>query len=173
MSHWHTRTEHWLSTEHGEQDASVDDSFADVLAALPTIEPSEDFVRRSVRAAWSVRARRQRTRVYAAIAACVLVAVSFGAAVYVLAGEATGWAVAALASVASGSTASLTMATVASIEWWATMARVGDVVLGVISVPQNAVGLLVIELVGGGALYALHRLLRADAGFRSPGTLCV
>jgi hypothetical protein len=120
-----------------------------------------------------VRTRCQRARVYAAIAASVLVAVSFGAAVYVLADEATGWAVAALASVAAGSTASLTMATVASIEWWAVMTRVGDVVLGVISVPQNAVGLLVIELVGGGALYALHRLLRADTGFRSPGTLCV
>ena len=172
MSHWRTRTEHWLSNEHGEQDASGD-ALTAVFAALPTIEPSEDFVPRSVHAAWLVRTRRRRIGVSAAIAASVLVAAAAGAVAYDLASGSSSWALAALAAVATNSTVSLTMAAVASIEWWAAMARIGDIVLGVISVPQNAVGLLAIELVGGGALYVLHRLLRADAGFRSPGTLCV
>jgi hypothetical protein len=85
MSHWHTRTEHWLSIEQDEQSASEDDALTAVFTALPTIVPREDFVRRSVRAAWSARAHRQRTLAFAVIAASVLVAASLGAAPYVLA----------------------------------------------------------------------------------------
>jgi phosphoribosylcarboxyaminoimidazole (NCAIR) mutase len=53
------------------------------------------------------------------------------------------------------------------------MTRVGGLAASIVTMPQNAVALLAIEVAGGAALYALHRLLREDSGFRDPGPLCL
>jgi hypothetical protein len=172
MEPWHSRTKSWLSSEQLEHDASAEKAFAEVFAALPVIDPSEDFVRRAVEAAWSVRAGRQRATAHAAIAASALVTAAGGAVAYDVAHGTPGWAGALLAAAATTSTESLTMAVVAAVEWWAVMAHAGGVVVGVISVPQNAIGLLAMELLGGGAAYALHRLLRSEPRLWRPWTLC-
>jgi len=173
MGRWHTQTEHWLSSEHLAQETAADEAFAHVFAALPAIEPSEDFVRRTVQAAWQTQVRRRRTTAYAAIAASLLATVTAGVTVYALLGVASGWLLATIATVATGSTGALLMAATTSIEWWAEMTRASSLIAGVVAMPQSAVALLAIELAGGGALYALHRLLRAESGFRDPGPLCL
>jgi hypothetical protein len=173
MGSWRTLTENWLSNEHLDHEAAADDAFSHVLTALPTIEPSEDFVQRAVRAAWLVRSRRQTAVGYAAIAASVLIAAAAGIVAYGFASGASGWAVTTVARVAASSAVSILMAAATSVEWWAAMAHTGSLVAGVVTMPQNAIGLVAIELAGGAALYALHRLLRAESVFRDPGPLCL
>ena len=173
MAGWHSRTEHWLSSERLAQDATSDEAFAHVFAALPAIEPSEDFVRRTVQAAWQARAHQQRVTASVAIAASLLATVTAGVTAYGLLGVASGWLLSAIAAVAASSTGLLLAAATTSIGWWAEMTRASSLIAGVIAMPQSAVALLAIELAGGGALYALHRLLRAESGFRDPGPLCL
>jgi len=172
MGHWRTRTKDWVSNEHLDH-RCAEDAFVYVFAALPTIAPSEDFVRRTVQTAWSARARRRAVARRVAIAASLLTATAAGVLAYGLTTVASGWPVATIATVAASSTVSLLMATAASIEWWAATARASGQFASILSMPQTAVWLLALEFVGGTALYALHRLLRAEPVVRGPGPLCL
>jgi hypothetical protein len=173
MAGWHSRAELWLSSERLAQDAASDEAFAHVFAALPAIEPSEDFVRRTVQAAWRMRTRRRRATTFVAVAASLLATVTAGVTAYGLLGVASGWLLSTIATVAAGSARLLLVAATTSIGWWAEMTRASSLIAGIVVMPESAFALLAIELAGGGALYALHRLLRAEPGFRDPGPLCL
>ena len=173
MGRWHTDTERWLSNEHLAHETGANEAFAQVFTALPAVEPSEDFVRRAVQAAWHARARRRRAIAYSSVAASLVAAAATGVAAYGLFAGASGWPVTTIATVATSSAVSLLMATATSVEWWAAMIRASSMAVGIVTMPQNAVALLAIELAGGAALYALHRLLRTGSGFRDPGPLCL
>jgi hypothetical protein len=80
---------------------------------------------------------------------------------------------ATIATTAASSTGPLLLAVTIAIDWWAAMTQVGSLMAGVVGLPQSAAALLALEVAGGGALYALHRLLRAESGFRDPGPLCL
>ena len=82
MGSWHAHTERWLSSEHLAQETTADEAFAQVFAALPAVEPSDDFVRRAVQAAWQAEARRRRATAWATIAACLVAATVTGVGAY-------------------------------------------------------------------------------------------
>ena len=173
MSRWHRLTDDWLSSEHLNHEGSAHEAFSRVFAALPAVEPSEDFVPRAVQMAWRAQARRRRVTVYAALAASLLGAAMAGVAAYGLLGETSGRLLATIATTAVSSTGPLLLAVTIAIDWWAAMTHVGSLIAGVVGLPQSAAVLLAMEVAGGGALYALHRLLRAESGFRDPGPLCL
>ena len=173
MNRWHMLSDDWLSSEHLNHEGSAHEAFSRVFAALPAVEPSEDFVRRAVQMAWRAQARRRRVTVYAALAASLLGAAMAGVAAYGLLGETSGRLLATIATTAVSSTGPLLLAVTIAIDWWAAMTHVGSLIAGVVGLPQSAAVLLAMEVAGGGALYALHRLLRAESGFRDPGPLCL
>lgn len=172
MGRWRRLTDDWLSSEHLDREPAADQAFSRVFSALPAVEPSQDFVRRAVHLAWRERVRRRRMTVYA-IAASLAGAATAGIAAYGLLGGLSGWLLAAMATAVASSTGPLLLAVTIAIDWWAAMTQVGSLIAGVVGLPQGAAVLLAMEVAGGGALYALHRLLRAESGFRDPGPLCL
>ena len=173
MGRWHRLTGDWLSSEHLDHEGDAHAAFSQVFAAIPAVEPSEDFVRRAVHMAWQAQARRRRVIVYAAFAASLVGAVAAGVAAYGLLGDTSGWLLATIATTAASATGPLLLAATIAIDWWAAMTHVGSLMAGVVGLPESAAVLLAMEVAGGGALYALHRLLRAESGFRDPGPLCL
>ena len=170
MGRWRRQTEQWLGSEEGPE-GLPDEMISQVFHALPAVSPSRDFGRLAVEAAWRTKARRRRLEVAMAVAASVLAAAS-GAIAYVLLNGASGWLIESIATVATRPAGPVLMATASAVEWWADMTRLSSVISGVVAMPQNALALIAIEMAAGGALYALHRLLRGDA-FRDPGPLCL
>ena len=172
MGRWQKNTEHWLSNEEQGLDDAADAAFQHVFAAVPAVEPSSDFVQRTVEAAWRARVRRRRVVLVSGLAASVFVALTTGAAAYGVFGIAGGWLLTTAAAVATNFATSLVAAGTTAVEWWFAFARASSAVAGIVATPQNAVVLLAIELVGIAALYMLQRLLRAEVRFRGPGALC-
>ena len=172
MGRWQKNTEHWLSNEEQGLDDAADAAFQHVFAAVPAVEPSSDFVQRTVEAVWRARVRRRRVVLVSGLAASVFVALTTGAAAYGVFGIAGGWLLTTAAAVATNFATSLVAAGTTAVEWWFAFARASSAVAGIVATPQNAVVLLAIELVGIAALYMLQRLLRAEVAFRGPGALC-
>jgi hypothetical protein len=170
MGRWRRQTEQWLASEKLGDGAS-DEMLGQVFSALPPAQPSRDFARHAVQAAWQARTRRRHVTAVVTIAASVL-AVASGVVVYALLGGASSWLIGSIAAVATRPAGPLLVATATAVEWWADMTRLSSVIAGVVAIPQNTLALVAIELAAGGALYALHRLLRGD-GFRDPGPLCL
>ena len=171
MGRWRKLTDDWLSNEHLDQEGA-DKAFARVFAALPAVDPSEDFVRRAVHVAWQERHRRRQIKLFA-VAVSIAGVTTAGIAAYGLLGGMSGWLLAAIATAVASLTGPLLFAVTIAIDWWSVMTQVGSVMAGVIGLPQGAAVLLAMQVAGGGALYALHRLLRAESGFRDPGPLCL
>ena len=168
MGRWQENTEHWLSSEEQGLDDAADAAFQHVFAAVRAVEPSSDFVRRTVEAAWRARTRRRRIVLVSGLAASVLVALT----AYGIFGIAGGRLLSIAAAVATNFAASLVAVGTTTVEWWFAFARASSAVAGIVAAPQNAIVLLSIELVGIAALYMLQRLLRAEVRFRGPGALC-
>lgn len=169
MAEWRQDVETWLEFEGQDEDAA-EAAFARTFAALPPVEPSPGFAGRVTAAAWSARARRRRLVVAAcAAAAAVLVA----AVALVLAFGAPAWLLRTGAQLAVSSMMTLLLSAATVAEVWAAMARGGSMVARVIVMPQGVATLVAIELVGAGALYSLHRLLRSEIRFRNSGPLCL
>ena len=156
--------ERWLASEERGDEQAAESAFAHLFAAVPRIEPQPGFVEQVRAAAWR---RRQRWLVMAraARAATVLLAASGGIAASGLALLYAGpWLVTSAAVMASGSVRGIVTGAVTGLDWWATGARVAVVIGETLAYREAAGVLLAIEVVGGLALYALHRLTRnADA----------
>ena len=172
MSQWRTHTETWLSSEQQGLDDAADEAFAHVFAALPAVEPSVGFVPRAVDAAWRARGRRRRAIALAGLAVSVAGAGTAGAAAYGVLGMA-GWLLTTIATVATSSAVSALMTAATAVDWWSAAARAGSSVTSILIMPQAMAAFVAIELTGAAALYLLHRLLRTEVRFRSPGPLCV
>jgi hypothetical protein len=172
MDPWRAQTERWLSNEERQLDDAADRAFAEVFAGLPQVEPSNDFVLRTVEAAWMARARRRRTAVVVSLAACALVVAAVGTFTYSAFDMVGGWLLTTASSIATNTTVSVLMAATSAVEWWSATARAGGAMAGIVAMPQGAVAFLAVELVGVVALYMLQRLLRAEPRFRNPGPLC-
>jgi hypothetical protein len=173
MGRWRAHTANWLSSEQHDPDAAADAAFAQVFAAVPPVEPSADFVRRAVDAAWLARARRRRTVALASLAASVLPAAAAGVTAYSVFGVAGGWLVTTTAGAVTSALVSLSATAPTAVSWWLATAHAGSTVADIVIMPQGAAALVGIELVGAAALYMLQRLLQADLRFRGPGPLCV
>lgn len=172
MGRWRTETETWLESERHENNDAAEAALTQLFAALPTVEPSRDFVHRTVDAAWAVRTRRRW--MMAAAAAAALIAVAAGVtALFVMSGDVGARMLAAAATLAANSAVSLLTSATTLVEWWTAMARTGGAVGRVLVMPQGLAALAAIEIVGAISLYMLHRLLKADVTFRNSGPLCL
>src|SRR5438552_1639271 len=119
MDGWRTHTEHWLAQERHGLDEAAEAAFAQALAELSDLAPSEGFIARAVDAAWQARARRRRMIAMVGLAASLLI-VAVGSAVAVVTfGFAGGWLLKTFASVMTSSAAAIVMAATSAAEWWA------------------------------------------------------
>ena len=152
-------------------DENADDAaFSRLFAALPAIEPSADFVQRTVDAAWEARATRRRWA-RMAVAASVACAVMTIAALVAFGIPA--WVIPVAAQVAAASLMTIVWTATAVAEFWTLMLRAGTAIGRVVVMPQSVALLVTAEVLGAFALYSLHRLLRSDVRFRSSGPLCI
>ena len=152
-----------------DDEDAADADFSRLFAALPPVQPSADFVQRTVDAAWEARTRRRAFRFAAAAAAVVVIA--FG--VLLATTGAPAWLVPTSARVVAGSVMAVLWSATAVAEFWTLMVRMGTAIAGLLVMPQSVALLVTIELVGAAALYSLHRLLRADIRFRNSGPMCI
>lgn len=173
MNRWRTQTENWLASEEHDDDAARDAAFAHVFAALPAVEVPGGFVQRAVDAAWLARARRRRTIAWAGVTASGLLAVLVGMTLYGMFSMAGGWLLTATATAVVRSLVSSLLVATTAVEWWSATARAGSAIGAIMAMPQGAAAVLSVWLVALAALYALHRLLRAEFRFRDPGPLCL
>ena len=169
MGEWRQDAERWLESE-GHDDPAAEAAFASLFSAMPAVEPSPSFVQRTVDAAWAVRARRRRVMQWSGVAAAAIVALSVAVSVGL---GVPAWVMSVTAQVFAGSIKALMWAATAGLELAAVMARTGAAAARVAVMPQSLAALLIVELIGAGALYSLHRLLRSDVRFRNSGPLCI
>jgi hypothetical protein len=159
MDPWRRDAEQWLASEQEGQDDAAERAFTRVFQALPRIEPRADFADRVVRAAWLAERRRRRTGQLARLAAVLLVAVT-GVAIGYAAIDYTGtWILEAVAGVASHGVSGFIALVRVGVTSWSVVAGIGNGVGTALAIPQNAVALLVMELLGLLALFGLQRLL--------------
>ena len=172
MAKWRDRTDDWLRHEDRGLDDAAEESFGQLFAALPVAEPGAGFVQRAVDAAWLARALRRRQRALAGIAAALVagLGISIGYGVLGLAG---GRLLAVATDVMTSSTLATLISVTTVLAWWEDAARLGNAVISVMGMAQGAAMLAAVELTGAAALYALHRLLRADVRWHPPGPMCV
>jgi hypothetical protein len=155
--------------EQWKDNASVDTAFRRLFSTLPALEPSAGFAQRTVEAAWAARAARQRrVRWAAAAAAIAIVSVASLGAMAVLSRL-----LLTAAQVGTVSVMAVVWSATAMAEFWGSMASAGAVAARVAVMPHSMTALIGAELLGGTALYLLHRLLRGDVRFRNSGPLCL
>ena len=147
-----------------------DAAFERLFATLPAVEPSPAFIQAAADAAWHARARRLRMQRFALAAAASLI-VSVGL-LFALAGTPQ-WLLLLAADIAAGGVMAFVWSATAIAEFWTLMLRGGTLVARVVSMPQTVALLVSAEVLGGLALYTLHRLLREDIRFRNSGPLCI
>lgn len=150
----------WLSSEAHDDEQAADLAFQRLCAAVPRVEPSAAFSAGVAPAAWRGLRRQRRKEVATTVAVLLLVVCGGVAGSWVTVRLVGGWLLASGAAMASGVLVSVVGALVAGLEWWMTGARVGSVVGEVLVYREIAGTLLAVELLGAGALYALHQLAR-------------
>jgi hypothetical protein len=163
----------WLIEERRGVEDTAEAAFEHMFAALPMITPRADFVDRAVDAAWRTRLRRRRMLVLTRAAALLLFAVGGAVLAYVVASSGGAWVLRTGAVLVSRSFVWLVVSIAGGMEWWSSLAQIGNSVAETVAMPRGTAALVVIELVGALSLYALQRLLRGDGRFRSPGAFCI
>src|SRR5262245_1392806 len=78
----------WLSSEQSGAEEASEKAFAEVFTALPSIQPSPDFVQQAVAAAWAEQTRYRRNRLLTRLAAGVVLVLASGVASYGIAVDA-------------------------------------------------------------------------------------
>ena len=169
MGQWREDAERWLESEERNEECA-EAELAQLFTAMPVVEPSPAFVQVIVDTALREQARRRRVMWWAGIAATVVLVL--GSMAFTIIGV-PGLVLRVTAQVTAASVISLMWIATTLIETWIVMARAGAAVLRVAVMPQSLVVLIAVELLGGAALYSLHRLLRANVRFRNPGPLCI
>lgn len=151
----------WLDAEQHGRDDVAELAFARLVAELPPIEPSPDFVSRAVHTAWRARARRRLISRLARVAAGVLIAAASLALTYAVGIFIAGALVRSTVMSAHGLV--WLMTTVGEgVRWWCIAERLGSAAGETIAAPQTTMVMAVIELVGAMAIYAFQRVLRDD-----------
>src|SRR5687768_4414945 len=102
-------------------DENADDgAFSRLFAALPAVEPSADFVQRTVDAAWEARAaRRQWAWMAVAASAAFVMLTATALAVFGM----PSWLLPLSAQVAAGSLMTIVWTATAAAEFWTLMLR--------------------------------------------------
>jgi hypothetical protein len=169
MGEWRTRTEAWLVSNAAGDEAAAEAALADVFQAMPPPCPSDDFVQRTVAAAWAGRRRDRRLFIptLTAAAAVLVCAATLGSRGPV------DWPLAVIASAGAASILSVAAAMSTVAGWWASAGHTGITLAGVVLMREVIVALFAAGLVGGGASWALQKVLREQPGSHTLGPLCV
>jgi hypothetical protein len=153
-----------------DDEAREDAAFTRLFAALPEIQPSAAFVDTTVAAAFEVRAKRYRLLWLSVAAGVVVVA---GATLLLAAFGMPSVVVLLAAESAAGMLMASVWAATGIAEFWSVMLRGGAAAARVAVMPQSVALLVMAEVIGGLALYMLHRLLRSEVRLRNSGPLCI
>ena len=156
-----TNERQWLHAEQSGQEELAERIFARLVAEMPPIEPSADFLDGTVRAAWQARTRRRLIRRVALIAAALLISIGGVGAIYELTGPATSLAVRVMVVFSHGLVWFLTSAG-EGVSWWWIAERIGTAARVTIAAPSTAAGIAAIEMLALLAIYAFKRLLAQD-----------
>jgi hypothetical protein len=148
----------WLQAEQSGQEELAEKAFARVIAEMPAIEPSADFVNRTVRVAWQAHARRRLVRRAALIAAALLITIVGVGLIDALTAPAISIAGRVAVLFSQGLVWLLTSASEGA-RWWWIAERMGTAVRDTIAVPSAAASIAVIEMIGLLGIYAFQRLL--------------
>lgn len=149
----------WLSNEAQGDDRAADVAFEHLCTAMPRVEPSQDFSQRAAAAAWRSRRRQHRWDLVGLVAVLTL-AVSGAGGTWMAVLDVGPWLLASATAMVSGVLVGVVAMCVAGLDWWATGAQLGAAVGEALAYREIALVLLAVELLGAGALYALHQLAR-------------
>ena len=131
------------------------------MAEMPSIEPSTDFVGRTVRAAWQARSRRLLVKRLALIAAAVLISIAGAGSSYELTALAIGLVVRGTVVFSHGLVWFVTSASEGA-RWWWIAERIATAVRETIATPSTAASFAAVEMIALLTLYAFQRLLGED-----------
>ncbi len=147
----------WLRAEQSGEDELAETMFASLVAQIPPIEPSADFVDRTVQAAWRARTRRRLVTRIAVTVAAIFIAIAGAGSIYELTPLATSLAARGAILFSQGLVWLLTSASGAA-RWWWIAERVGTAVGGAIAAPFAAAAVAALEMIALLAIYAFRRL---------------
>jgi hypothetical protein len=148
----------WLQAEQSGQDDLAEKAFARVVAEMTAVDPSADFINRTVRLAWQAHARRRLVRRAALIAAALLITIVSIGLIYALTALAIGMVGRVAVLFSHGLVWLLTSAS-EGVRWWWVAERMGTAVTDTVAIPSAAVSIAVIEMIGLLGIYAFQRLL--------------
>ena len=152
----------WLRAEQNGQEELAERMFANLLAEMPVIEPSGDFVDRVVKAAWRARTRRRRfARVVLAVSALLLSGVSIWL-IHALSVQAVSLGARVAVAVSHGLVWLLTSVSEGT-RWGWIAERIGTAVSDTITVPSTAVAIAGVEMIGLLAICAFRQLIDKDS----------
>jgi hypothetical protein len=149
--------ERWLADEERGHEEAADAAFAQLIAAVPRIEPRPAFIGQAVTAAWQWRARRRRLVVVGWAAASVLVAAGALAA-YLASPSLAPVFIKALAFVSGHAVPWFVSYTTVAMNSWFTLLHVGSVIASALMTPARTAALVGVELFGLLAFFALQRI---------------
>jgi hypothetical protein len=153
----------WLQAEQRGQDELAEMGFARLVAEMPPIEPSADFVHRTVQAAWRTRTRRRLVMRLTRIAAALVIGTLSVGSMYELSVLAVGLLVRGTVVFSHGLVWFLTSASEGA-RWWWIAERIGTAVSDTIAVPSTAAAVAAVEMIAVLAIYAFQQLLHEDWG---------
>jgi hypothetical protein len=156
-----TNERQWLHAEQSGQEELSERMFARLVAEMPSIEPSADFLDRTVRAAWQARTRRRLIRRVTLIAAALLMSIGGVGAIYELTGLATSLIARATVMFSRGLVWFMTSAAEGA-RWWWIAERIGIAARDTLAAPSAAASIAAIEMLALLAIYAFARLLAED-----------
>ena len=162
------RFQRWLDAEWRDDEPEADAAFGDLLRSVPVPELSREFSNNVVRAARTeLLAAGRRSLVHPWSRATLALGLAGGgiAALYLIAVVLGPYLAAELAHLlALVARASLWVALrlSAGLDMWSIVSSAGRALGAALAAPQVSMVLLVIEVVGALALYALQRLLSSE-----------
>ena len=151
----------WLQAEQSGEDPLAEILFAHLVAEIRPIEPSPDFVGRTVQAAWQARARRHLGMRLARIAAVLVVGIGGFGSIYELRGLAVVFIVHSAVMFSHGLVWLLGSASQGA-KWWWIAERIGAAVSDTIAAPSATAAFVAVEMIALLAIYAFKQLIHEN-----------
>jgi hypothetical protein len=164
----HLAVSYWLAAEHRTDEPAAEAALAAVFGAMPAVAVPRGLSARIVRAAGRVSLGAERrplrsTRRRAARIGGALVGVGAGA--YLTIGLLLPVLVSGfvrLIGLLLDAVLWVSVGVSSGLDFWTMLARAGRWAGAALTTPQVAITLVIVELIGGLALYLIHRLLASE-----------
>ena len=147
----------WLDAEADDRDDLAELAFAQLMADLPAVQPSPDFVLRAVAASVEARARQTRLVRLARLAASVAVMVG-GLGLLWAVGDRVVDALAHGLVFAMHGLVWLASAVGGGARWWALVTDIASALGRSVATPQTFAAIVLLEMLAASALYTVRRV---------------